>query len=568
MSGNGNTAGDDPLSSLRGLGAAGGGVDGDTMNIFSSFTNDATTTTTGGGNVEGLGNLAAGTMGGFGMNLGSFDLPGDASGGGVDLSSMQLMNLDDVSLSSNIMGQPLGAATDDAAVAQLMARLLGPNTAAPAQQQQGGLGLSGGSNQAAPASGLPLAGLRSGSESSDDLGDIPLAQLALGQALPGPGGAQQNVAAMLQSQVAMQALAMPVHGGFGHAVLNAGLGDTLLAGLLPSNAPPMQQALPFLAQGAAPIHGLDAVRNPLQQQQQQPFVPMLGLDGAALGEEETAGVHSSILPDTLAASESAVSAHLEVALGRPPADTRELLGELEAIEDRLCALLATASNAIRMITGPRREAGDDGLELGAAKIKPTIKEFMHLAAEVQAAMKYQHGRLAAQGISTQAVAGFMSDVAGFERDLVCWSDAARLLASALNTALSLSSSPTFPVRWRCAYRLRTVELHDGRGGGSYPVVIKGTNLWTVDQARALIDGVSESRSEFNTVDWQKVADGFPDRTPRACKAKYRLLMRDMALAAGAGHALRLAKGGAYELVAKEKEAWTPDDDETLLALHE
>ncbi|KAJ2828131.1 Myblike DNAbinding domain-containing protein, partial [Coemansia sp. 'formosensis'] len=125
-----------------------------------------------------------------------------------------------------------------------------------------------------------------------------------------------------------------------------------------------------------------------------------------------------------------------------------------------------------------------------------------------------------------------------------------------------------PVRWRCAYRLRTVELHDGGGGGgSYPVVIKGTNLWTVNQARALIDGVSESRSEFNTVDWQKVADGFPDRTPRACKSKYRLLMRDMALAAGAGHTLRLAKG-AYELVAREKEAWTPDDDETLLALHE
>ncbi|KAJ2834894.1 hypothetical protein GGI24_000181 [Coemansia furcata] len=417
MSGNGNTAGDDPLSSLTGLGAAGGGVDGDAMNIFSSFTNDATTTG-GGGNVGGLGNLAAETMGGFGMDLGAFDVPGDAAGGGgggvVDLSSMQLMNLDDVALSSNIMG-----AGPDAAAAQLMARLLGP------------------SNQAGPASGLPLAGVRSGSESSDDLGDIPLAQLALGQALPGPGGAQQNVAAM-------QALAMPVH-----AVLNAGLGDTLLAGLLPSNALPMQQALPLLAQqGAGPIHGLDAVRNPLQQQHQQhqqPFAPMmLGLGGAPLREEETAGVHSSILPDRLAAaSEPTMNPHLEVALGRPAGDTRELLGELEAIEGRLCALLATASNAIRMITGPRREAGggDDGLELGAAKIKPTIKEFMHLAAEVQAAMRYQHGRLAAQGISTHAVAGFMSDVAGFERDLVCWSDAARLLASALNSALK-SSSPT------------------------------------------------------------------------------------------------------------------------------
>ncbi|KAJ2885491.1 hypothetical protein H4R27_001342 [Coemansia aciculifera] len=343
-----------------------------------------------------------------------------------------------------------------------MARLLGPNTQ-PAPAQQRGLGLSTGSGQTVNAQ--PPTGLRSGSESSDDLGDIPLAQLALGQSVPGSDN--QNVAAMLQNQVAMQALAnmgasaMPAFGlpaaqptgilGLSQpnqTVLNAALGDTLLAGLIPNNPPSMQQALPFLAPGAMPpathMHGLERATGVGQQ----PFIPILAntLDSAPLeplpAQTEMTGVHSSILPDTSLHTtlESTVNPNLELTLPRPPVDTnRCLLDELEKIEEQLCTLLGTASKAIRMMTGPRREE-EDGLESGSAKIKPTIKEFMLLVADVQASMKYQHRRLTEQGISTQAVAGFQSDVAGFERDLVTWSDAARLLASALNSGLKLSAS--------------------------------------------------------------------------------------------------------------------------------
>ncbi|KAJ2757081.1 hypothetical protein GGI19_000322 [Coemansia pectinata] len=455
--GNNNSTGDDALTSFTGLGGA-SGLDTDSMNIFSSFTNDTTTATANGGSVSGFANLAAGTIGGFGMDLGSFEMPGNSTSGSVDLSSMQLINLDNVPL-GNSMNQ--GAATDDAA-AQLMARLLGPNTQ-PAPAQQRGLGLSTGGGQTVNAQ--PPTGLRSGSESSDDLGDIPLAQLALGQSVPGSDN--QNVAAMLQNQVAMQALAnmgasaMPAFGlpaaqptgmlGLSQpnqTVLNAALDDTLLAGLIPNNPPSMQQALPFLAPGAMPpathMHGLERATGVGQQ----PFIPILAntLDSAPLeplpAQTEMTGVHSSILPDTSLHTtlESTVNPNLELTLPRPPVDTnRCLLDELEKIEEQLCTLLGTASKAIRMMTGPRREE-EDGLESGSAKIKPTIKEFMLLVADVQASMKYQHRRLTEQGISTQAVAGFQSDVAGFERDLVTWSDAARLLASALNSGLKLSAS--------------------------------------------------------------------------------------------------------------------------------
>ncbi|KAJ2351348.1 hypothetical protein GGH92_001880 [Coemansia sp. RSA 2673] len=450
---NSNPTGDDAINSFTGLGGA-SGLDTDTMNIFSSFTNDTATAAANGGSVGGFSNLPGGTIGGFGMDLGSFEVPGDGTSASVDLSSMQLINL------GNNINQQLGPTTDDAA-AQLMARLLGPNTQ-PTQQR--GLGLSTGSVQTANAQ--PPTGLRSGSESSDDLGDIPLAQLALSQSMPGSDN-QQNVASMLQNQVAMQALAnigasaIPTFGlpvaqpaemlGLSQpnqTVLSAALGDTLLAGLMPSNPPPMPQALPFLAQGAMPpaahINGLERTTGVVQQ----PFMPILTntLDPAPLEPLPTqtgmTGVHSSILPDNSSqtALESAANPNLELNLPRPAVDTnRCLLDELEKIEEQLCTLLGTASKAIRMMTGPRREE-EDGLELGSAKIKPTIKEFMHLVADVQASMKYQHRRLTEQGISTLAVAGFQSDVAGFERDLVTWSDAARLLASALNSGLKLSAS--------------------------------------------------------------------------------------------------------------------------------
>ncbi|KAJ2699572.1 hypothetical protein H4218_002570 [Coemansia sp. IMI 209128] len=476
MSGNNNPAGDDALSSFAGLGGA-SGIGADTMNIFSSFTNDTGAAGNGNSTANGFAGINAGAMGGFGMDLGSFDITGDSTGG-VDLTSMQLINLNDVPLGANsLMSQQLGSTTDDAA-AQLMARLLGPNTQQITPAQQRGLGLSTTSGQglAAPASMQAPAGLRSGSESSDDLGDIPLAQLALGQTVSGPG-AQQNMTAMLQNQVAMQALAgmstsaMPVQGfaipggqpagamlgmpqpsQTAGSAINAALGDSLLVGLMPSNAPPpMTQALPFLAQGTMPpaaphIHGLERAAGVSQQ----PFMPILAnpLDPAPApldllpAQPGMTGVHSSILPDpaTPTTEDTTVNPNLELTLPRPSVDTnRNLLDELEKIEEQLCTLLGTASKAIRMMAGPSRE-GDDDMELGTAKIKPTVREFMHLVAEVQAAMKYQHRRLTEQGISTRAVAGFQSDVAGFERDLVAWSDAARLLSNAISSGLKLSES--------------------------------------------------------------------------------------------------------------------------------
>ncbi|KAJ2493342.1 hypothetical protein IWW37_000626 [Coemansia sp. RSA 2050] len=477
MSANNNSAGGDALSSFVGLGGA-SGIDADTMNIFSSFTNDTGAAGNNNSAANGFAGITTGAMAGFGMDLGSFDITGDNTGG-VDLTSMQLINLNDVPLGTNsLMNQQLGSTTDDAA-AQLMARLLGPNTQQTTlAQQQRGLGLSTDSSGQAPTAPVNMqapTGLRSGSESSDDLGDIPLAQLALGHAASGPD-AQQNMAAMLQNQVAMQALAgmgtsaMPMQGfampgsqpaggvlgmpqpnQTAGSVLNAALGDTLLAELMPSNLPPpTQQALPFLAQGtmspATPhVHGLERAAGVGQQS----FMPILAnpLDPAPAqldllpAQPGVTGVHSSILPDpgSLTTEDSAVNPNLELNLPRPSVDTsRNLLDELEKIEEQLCTLLGTASKAIRMMAGPTRE-GDDGMELGAAKIKPTIREFMHLVAEVQAAMKYQHRRLTEQGISTRTVAGFQSDVAGFERDLVSWSDAARLLANALNTGLQLSA---------------------------------------------------------------------------------------------------------------------------------
>ncbi|KAJ2892400.1 hypothetical protein GGI21_005622, partial [Coemansia aciculifera] len=311
MSGNNNNGdgtGDDSLPSFAGL-------DADTMNIFNSFTND----TAAGGNMGAVG---------FGMDLiNPFDMAGDSStNGGVDLSSMQLINLNDVSLNTNnsvINQQQLpGTSTNDAA--QLMARLMGPTAAAAVnqQQQQPGLLASAAGPPPLPASSTNVqgktAGARAGSESSDDMGDIPLAQLALGQGGGGNGGgsnhqqlpvvdsvpmtssmnAQQNMATLLHNQAAMQALANIGNGGGGSgmlgmaqpnipggAMLNAALGDTLLAGLIP-NRPPMlpqqqqQQVMPFMAHGNVPIlqqqqqpalmHGLERVAGVTQ-----PYVPML-----------------------------------------------------------------------------------------------------------------------------------------------------------------------------------------------------------------------------------------------------------------------------------------------------
>ncbi|KAJ2068020.1 hypothetical protein GGH13_005074 [Coemansia sp. S155-1] len=115
-----------------------------------------------------------------------------------------------------------------------------------------------------------------------------------------------------------------------------------------------------------------------------------------------------------------------------------------------------------------------------------------------------------------------------------------------------------------SYKLRTINIHDGNG--SYPVQVKETNMWTIDQVQELVKLVSENRSEFNLVDWQKVSDRFPDRTPRACKTKYSLLMRDASAASGTSKTM--SRGGVYDLFSSESLGWSSNDDEMLLALFE
>ncbi|KAJ2351439.1 GCD complex subunit gcd7, partial [Coemansia sp. RSA 2618] len=122
---------------------------------------------------------------------------------------------------------------------------------------------------------------------------------------------------------------------------------------------------------------------------------------------------------------------LQLALPRPHVDIASTpLDELERIEDQLCALLGAASRAIRMLAGA--DAGTAGLEA-------TVGEFMRTVATVQAELRLQHKRLVERGVPVQMVAGYQSDVAGVERDLVVWTDAADLLAKALDSGLRISS---------------------------------------------------------------------------------------------------------------------------------
>ncbi|KAJ2815593.1 hypothetical protein IWW50_006777, partial [Coemansia erecta] len=56
-----------------------------------------------------------------------------------------------------------------------------------------------------------------------------------------------------------------------------------------------------------------------------------------------------------------------------------------------------------------------------------------------AELRLQHKRLVERGVPVQMVAAYQSDVAGVERDLVAWTDAADLLAKALDSGLRISS---------------------------------------------------------------------------------------------------------------------------------
>ncbi|KAJ2493341.1 hypothetical protein IWW37_000625 [Coemansia sp. RSA 2050] len=130
--------------------------------------------------------------------------------------------------------------------------------------------------------------------------------------------------------------------------------------------------------------------------------------------------------------------------------------------------------------------------------------------------------------------------------------------------------PILAVEWgrsSLSYKLRILEVHDDNG--SYPVQIKETNTWRIDQVQKLIELVTANRSEFNVIDWRKVSDQFPDRTTRACQSKYKLVMRDISAASGHGKSLQTrVKGGAYDVFSNESAGWTAEEDGVLLALFE
>ncbi|KAJ2664202.1 Vacuolar protein-sorting-associated protein 24 [Coemansia sp. RSA 1200] len=141
---------------------------------------------------------------------------------------------------------------------------------------------------------------------------------------------------------------------------------------------------------------------------------------------------------------TAPSQLLKIELSRPQAtDTgaeETPLDRLEEIERQLCALLDTASKVIRIMTGPGGgEQLGFGMDVGGTKLKSMVKEFMQSVVRIHAAMQFEHKALVDRGIPMQATVGFQTDVAGFERDLVSWSDAARLLSSALSSAVDFSA---------------------------------------------------------------------------------------------------------------------------------
>ncbi|KAJ1804150.1 hypothetical protein LPJ56_005678, partial [Coemansia sp. RSA 2599] len=462
------------------------GLDADTMNLFGSFTNDTIQGGIGdlgtgnadgnGANDTGLGSLTN-DLTNFGVDLSALEMGGNSTStdaAAVDLSSIQLMNIDETPLNATSSMQNVNAA-------DMVARLLAPGSQGMQQpvaigsleQQALGLSIGGVATQTAaeskPANSMVKS--RSSSQSSDDMGDIPLAQLALMQ--PSAQNASQNpqmpasAAQLLLSQAPtqQQQQQQPHASQISTGAPAAAAVDSVLP-YARARAAGQTQGLQIQAQASA------ATQLPVQMTAQQPQLGDAGVQaigGMALGLSE------SLAPMPTAASDNAVSAltgppHAAAAAengstgvtstvlvqARPsppstslqppppklqfdlprPASTLEdaSLEELEEIEIKLCSLLTTASHAIRMMSGPRDPGQDlEALDLSESKLKPTIKEFMLSVAEVQAGMKHQHRMLATQRIPIHASAGLHSDVAGFERDLVLWSDAAALLADAIDT---------------------------------------------------------------------------------------------------------------------------------------
>ncbi|KAJ2670836.1 hypothetical protein GGH99_006223 [Coemansia sp. RSA 1285] len=558
----GSGEGNATLASFTSLGVGGGGgggsggdglVDTETMNLFGSFTNDAGATSGGGGGggvMDGLGELgnslgnssnnnaggsgfgqfSANDLSGFGVDLNSFDLGngvGDGmSAAGMDLSSIQLMNLDDTSLAipgvsghggtvdgSDGNGGRLANSADDAA--QMMARLLGgsqipgapsgssnsgggiqPNlvatSATPAVLNAssnttaattgaagaiasattvGGIGISGGGGGAselllasstdggavATASEPRGQKSRTSSQSSDDMGDIPLAQLTLMQSaqsasvpVSGSGGGQFLPSAPSPGNPSLQHLHQAM-GGIGAATLGvdmsaagggvggAGIpGNTVIQQLGHPGGGDLQSQL----QGPPGISGAGGMASTSTG-------PSFGASSNAtatpmIPERESHKVTSTVYVAKPRDANTAPNQLLKIELPRPQATDAGAeetpLDRLEEIERQLCALLDTASKVIRIMTGPGGgEQLGFGMDVGGTKIKAMVKEFMQSVVRIHAAMQFEHKALVDRGIPMLATVGFQTDVAGFERDVVSWSDAASLLSSALSSAVDFSS---------------------------------------------------------------------------------------------------------------------------------
>ncbi|KAJ2372431.1 hypothetical protein IW150_004116, partial [Coemansia sp. RSA 2607] len=114
----------------------------------------------------------------------------------------------------------------------------------------------------------------------------------------------------------------------------------------------------------------------------------------------------------------------------------DALEALDALDQKLCSLLTLASLAVRILSG----SGDPAA--GESQLKPTVRRFMATVAEVQADLRVRHRELAVRRIPVSVAAGLHCDVAGGEQDLALWSSAARLLADAVETGLSISRGGT------------------------------------------------------------------------------------------------------------------------------
>ncbi|KAJ1643494.1 hypothetical protein LPJ64_004743 [Coemansia asiatica] len=454
------------------------GLDADTINLFGSFTNDAiqgnigdlgTNTTTSAdptriNDAALVGSSLTSDLSSFGVDLGALEMGGHATANEsstVDLSSIQLMNIEET---------PANAASSmhNASAADMVARLLGPGSQGTQQPvaigslEQQALGLSMGNGVGQTVESVNKnknfgAKSRSSSQSSDDMGDIPLAQLALMQQ---PSDAPSMTPSAAQPPFSQQS----------NNPGNAAANDSLLSYARTQStgqiqAQPVQTQAPIAMQmqmqmaaqsvgdtSASAIGGMalglgeSLMRAPVPSDVSA--IAQVGLQQPAVAESGSTGVISTVLlqadPSPSASFSQPVAPNLQFDLSRPTTTLEDAsLEELEQIEVKLCSLLTTASHATRMMSGPRDLEGQkesEALDLSESKLKPTIREFMLAVAEIQAGMRQQHRLLAMQRIPIHTSAGLHSDVAGFERDLVLWSDAASLLAEAIDTGLDLASS--------------------------------------------------------------------------------------------------------------------------------